>query len=174
VRQTIRARLTPALMPVLFLAILVGWTATEATAGYGKKGMCPVKKILVEDVSLRHKKGVEDPDQILSDFIGKLEVALQKAGFTLVETAGDLNEKDVSIEVIVRAWTSRAPSTGRITQELGATVWVRDGEEKLWTGEVGSGEASRLWNLNNSNPKNLAKQTAKLVARACGETWTTP
>ena len=81
-RQTIRARLTPVFMPVLFLAILVGWTASEATAGYGKKGTCPVKKILVEDVSLRHKKSVEDPDQILSDFIGKLEVALQKAGFT--------------------------------------------------------------------------------------------
>jgi hypothetical protein len=31
-----------------------------------------------------------------------------------------------------------------------------------------------MWNLNNSNPKNLAKQTAKLVARACGETWTSP
>jgi hypothetical protein len=159
---------------LIFIAVLVGWPASQVAAGYGKKATCPVRKILVKDVSIRHKKGVEDPEQILSDYTGKLEQALQKAGFVLVESEGELDEEDVSLEIVVRAWISRATSTGRITQELGASVSVHEGNERVWTGEVGPGEASLLWNLNNSNPKNLAKQTAKLVARACGETWTTP
>jgi hypothetical protein len=163
----------PAITVLLLVLLLVALVPSAARAGFGKKAECPVEQVFLEDVSIRHKKEV-DPDEILPEYVDRLEIALQKAGFTLAGSEDALGDEGVSLQVTVRAWTSRARTTGRVTRELGATVRVLDDGERLWVGEVGPGEFSRMVHLNNSSPKNLAKQTARLVVNACRAGWTTP
>ncbi len=142
--------------------------APLAPAEAGKKD-CPAAQVFVRYITMRHQKPVE-PEPIREEFAVKFKQALGKEGFLLAGGEEALGGGDVSLDVVVRAWTSRSPS-GRVTLELAARVAALDGSQRLWSGEVNPGGMSRMLNMRNSDPKNLAKKAAELVAEACERGW---
>jgi hypothetical protein len=141
-----------------------------AHGGLFRKGECPAAAVYVKDVTIKNQGDVNG-EEVRADYENKLKMSLLKSDLALANDPADLGDEDVTLHVEVRAWTDRNSQSKRATLALSASLVVRDGQTRLWEGEISPGGFSKLIHMKHADPENLAKRTTDAFMKACRSGW---